>query len=346
MTAEPVSKPATVGALAQHLGVELGWGENAWPLHGVAGADDAQPDQLTFVETLAAATDLSRRAGAVLCLPVHAPRLRAYAKAGLLSPHPRLDFARALAWLKPRRPPAPGIDPRAAVDPSARIHATARIEAFAVVGVEAHVGPRARVAAGAYIGDGASVGADSVLGPHAVLAANCAVGARCWIGPGAVIGSEGFGYAAETPTEGGPRRHWSLPQQGRVRLEDDVRLGAHTCVDRATFGETVIGAGTKVDNLVQVGHNVRVGQGCLLVAQSGVAGSTILDDDAVLAAQAGVAGHLRVGRGAVVGPQSGAMRNVPDGESIMGTPAVPKRRFLREFVLRGRLQDFFRRNRT
>jgi UDP-3-O-[3-hydroxymyristoyl] glucosamine N-acyltransferase len=200
----------------------------------------------------------------------------------------------------------------------------------------AQVGPRVTLEAQCHLGVGARVGAESWLKPRVTLADYCVVGARCRIQSGAVIGSDGFGYE---PVEGRIER---IPQIGVVELEDDVEVGANTTLDRARFSRTVVGRGTKIDNLVQVAHNVRIGRQCLIAAQAGIAGSTVLGDGCVLGGQAGVSGHLRLGDRVKLGAQAGLFEDVPADGFMNGTPAMPFGLERRVAVLARRLPDLFK----
>jgi UDP-3-O-[3-hydroxymyristoyl] glucosamine N-acyltransferase len=232
--------------------------------------------------------------------------------------------------------------------PPAGIHATAVVAASAKVDPAAHVGPLcvigegAVVAAGAvlearcYVGARASVGADCWLKPGVIVGDYCILGARCRIQSGAVIGSDGFGYE---PVNGEIQR---IPQIGNVVLEDDVEVGANSTLDRARFSQTVVGRGTKIDNLVQIAHNVRIGRQCLITAQVGIAGSTTLGDHCVLGGQSGVAGHLTLGDRVKLGAQTGLFEDVPADGFMNGTPAVPFGLERRLVVLSRRLPDLFK----
>ena len=191
--------------------------------------------------------------------------------------------------------------------------------AFVTIERGAEVGARAVLHPGVFVGEQAQVGDDSVLHPNVTVYDRCIVGRRCILHAGAVVGSDGFGFAFNPA----PPEHVKVPQAGIARLEDDVELGACTCIDRATLGETVIGHGTKIDNLVQVAHNVTVGPFSLLCAQAGISGSTTLGQGVVLGGQAGVAGHLKIGALARIGAQAGVPQDVEGGASLMGTPTMP-----------------------
>ena len=220
------------------------------------------------------------------------------------------------------RPPA-GAHPSAIVADSARVGEGASIGACAVIGERCEVGERTVVGPGCVVGDDAVVGPDALLHPHVVVEARCRVGARCILHSGVVIGSDGFGFATVKGV------HAKVPQVGIVVVEDDVELGANVCVDRATLGETRICRGTKVDNLVQIAHNVKVGEHSLIVAQVGISGSTRLGHHVVMAGQSGAAGHLHLGDGSVVTAQAGVMADTPPGAWVSGMPARPQREWLR-----------------
>ena len=208
-------------------------------------------------------------------------------------PSPHLAFARILALFHPGPALERGVSPRAQVHPSARVDPSATVMAFAVVEAGAEVGARTVLWPGVYVGLEAQVGSDCVVHPSVVIRERCRVGNRVVLQPAAVVGSDGFGFAFDPS---GPS-HVKVPQIGIVRIEDDVEVGAGTCIDRATTGETVIGRGTKIDNLVQIAHNVRVGPLSILCAQVGVSGSTDLGAGVVLAGQVGVVGHVTIGDG-------------------------------------------------
>lgn len=230
----------------------------------------------------------------------------------------------------------PDAFPAAQIAPGAHVHADADIGKGCVIDAGAVV------QAGATIGEGTWIESNAVIGPGVVIGKKCRIGVNASVShamignavrlyPGVRVGQDGFGFAPD------PKGHVKVPQLGRVVIEDNVEIGANSCIDRGAGPDTVIGAGTWIDNLVQIGHNVRIGRGCILIAQSGVAGSTVLEDYAVLAAQAGVAGHLRIGMGARIGAQSGIMRDVPPGEEHLGSPSMPVKEFMRQFVALKRL---------
>jgi UDP-3-O-[3-hydroxymyristoyl] glucosamine N-acyltransferase len=213
---------------------------------------------------------------------------------------------------------------------------TASIGAFAVVEADASIGPRVRVGPLVYVGAGVEIGEASVLFPHVTIYHGCRLGARVVVHAGVVIGADGFGFIP------GADRHLKIPQVGIVIVEDDVEIGANSTIDRATLGETVIGRGTKIDNLVHVGHNVDVGERCLMAAQVGIGGSARVGRDVMLGGQAGVGDHVHVGDAAVVGGQSGAVQDVPGGQRVALTWARPATQAQRIWVAQAQLPDLLR----
>ena len=217
------------------------------------------------------------------------------------------------------------IAPSAVVADSAVIGEGSRIDANAVIGENVVLGKNARVFPNAVIGDGVVMGDDCIVGANASVS-HCMAGHKVYIYPGARIGQDGFGFHMSA------QGHTKIPQLGRVIIGNDVEIGANTCVDRGALGDTVIGDGSRLDNLIQVGHNVQTGRCCVLVAQVGVAGSTELGDFVVMGGQAGSAGHIKIGSGAKIAGQSGVMRDVPPMEEMMGSPAMPAKEFMRQFA--------------
>jgi UDP-3-O-[3-hydroxymyristoyl] glucosamine N-acyltransferase len=232
--------------------------------------------------------------------------------------------------------PAAGIHPSATIDPSAVVAETASIGALAYVGANARIGDRVVLHSHVVVEAFASVGEDSVLFNRAVVGMHCQIGARNRLHPGVVIGADGYGFA----TIG--EEHHRIPQVGNVITEEDVDIGANTVVDRARFGSTRIGRGTKIDNLVQIGHNVQLGRGCLIVAQVGISGSTHIGDFVIIGGQAGVAGHLNIGDKARIAGQSGVVKDVEAGAAYAGMPAIPFNQNQRLNVLVRRLPELFR----
>ena len=291
-------------------------------LVGVAALQAATPTHVSFLDNRRYADLLATTAaGAVIVHPDLADRVPPHT-AAIVTAEPYPAWARVAAFFHPPAPTRPGIHRTAVVEDGASVDATAEIGANAVIGTGATVGPRTRVGAGAVIGAHVQIGADCRIGAlcsisHAIL------GSRVNILPGARIGQEGFGFAVT------PEGFLTVPQLGRVVLEDDVEVGANSTIDRGSTLDTVLGAGTRLDNLVMIGHNVRTGRCCVVVAQAGISGSTVLGDFVTIAAQAGLTGHLRIGTKARIGAQAGVMGDVPGGADVVGSPAEPVRDFFR-----------------
>ncbi|HSF44189.1 MAG TPA: UDP-3-O-(3-hydroxymyristoyl)glucosamine N-acyltransferase [Thermoanaerobaculia bacterium] len=246
-------------------------------------------------------------------------------------------LSRLIAVFHPVEAREPGIHPTAVLEPGAEVDPSAHIGPYAVIGAGSRIGAGAAVHALAVVGRLCSVGERAVLYPHAVLYDGTEVGAGSLVHAGAVLGADGFGYATSRGV------HHKVPQVGRVVVGEDVEIGANSTIDRAMLGETRVGDGTKIDNLVQVGHNVEVGRHCILCGQAGIAGSTRLGDYVVLAGQAGVAGHIHLGDGAQVAAKSAALTSVEPKTQVAGIPAIPLRKWRRQAVLLARLETMSRR---
>ncbi|HZX97205.1 MAG TPA: UDP-3-O-(3-hydroxymyristoyl)glucosamine N-acyltransferase [Myxococcales bacterium] len=339
MAAEPTQ--LSLEDLARGIGAELR-GDGARSIRGVAPLESAGPGQLAFYANKRYRKQLlATRAAAVIVSAEDAEHVPEGA-ARVIAAVPYVAFAKASALFHRELVLEAGIQRGALVDEAAQVHATAAVSPGAYVGPGARVGARTTLHAGARVLDGATVGEGCVLWPGAVVREGCIVGDRVILQPNCVVGSDGFGFAFDLEGDGAGPMHRKVPQAGIVRIEDDVEVGACTCIDRATLGETVIGRGTKIDNLVQVAHNVRVGPLSLLVAQCGISGSTELGQGVILAGQVGVVGHLRIGDGARVGAQSGVSRDLEDGETVSGSPAIPHRDWLRLSAALPKIADLLR----
>lgn len=320
----------TLADLAARLGCQLE-GDGSIEVHRVASLEDAGAADVSFLSNSKYAALLpATRAAAVILDPttVGAPC------AVLRTSNPYLAMADAVELLTPPARPRPGVSPLAYVDASATVGADVAVAPFACIGARARIGARSIIEAHVVIGEGAEVGEDCHLHAHVSIRDHVTVGARVVIQDGAVIGSDGFGFARRADGS-----HRKIPQVGRVVIEDDVELGAHSAVDRPAIGETRIGRGTKIDNLVQVAHGVHVGRNVILAAQVGIAGSTILEDDVIMAGQSGATGHVHLGRGARVGAKSAVTKNVADGEHVAGIPAGDVTEWRAAVVLVRRLPD-------
>jgi UDP-3-O-[3-hydroxymyristoyl] glucosamine N-acyltransferase len=334
--------PRRLGELATHVGGELA-GDAGLLISGLNGLAEAAPGELSFYGNPRYRRQYeATQASAVLVGPDAEPR-EGVSLVRVANPH--LAFARLSSLFHPRPSYTAGVRPGAHVHAEARVHPEATVMAGATVEKNATVGARAVLYPGAYVGEGAGIGEDSLLYPNVTVREHCQVGARVILHASCVVGADGFGFAFNPEGESGPE-HYKVPQAGIVRIEDDVEVGACTTIDRATIGETVIGRGSKIDNLVQIAHNVKVGPLSLICAQAGVSGSAELGMGVVLAGQVGVVGHIRVGDMAKVGAQSGVAHDVEDGQVVSGSPAVPHREWLRSSAALGQLGDLLKEVRT
>jgi UDP-3-O-[3-hydroxymyristoyl] glucosamine N-acyltransferase len=289
---------------------------------GVSPLQTATRDQVSFLDNRRYTAALeATQAGAVIVHPDMLSRVPA-ATVAIVTSETYEGWARVARLFHPVPACAPGVHPSAVVNPTAVIHETAEIGPFCVIGAGAEIGAGCRIGPYVSIGDGVSLGEDCRIGSHASLS-HAMVGARVYIYPGARIGQEGFSFAN---TKQG---FLSIPQLGRVVIGDDVEVGANTTIDRGSVRDTVIGAGSRLDNLVQIGHNVRLGRCCVIVAQVGISGSTVLEDFVQVGGQAAMAGHLHIGRGAQIGAQAGVIADAPAGAILLGSPAQSRYSFLR-----------------
>jgi UDP-3-O-[3-hydroxymyristoyl] glucosamine N-acyltransferase len=320
---------ATLDDLARLVGGTV-HGDGKTVIRAVNGIREAGPGEITFLANSKYLPLLaSTKASAVILAdgtPAPIPALSVR--------NPDLAFAKVAEHLSggAQRPPA-GIHASAVVSKTATIGRNVTVGAGTVIEDGASVADNAVVHAQVYVGRDAVVGPDALIYPQVVIREKCRIGARVIVHSGTVIGSDGFGYATEKGV------HHKIPQVGIVVIEDDVELGANVTIDRARFGRTVIGRGSKIDNLVQIGHNVVLGQGCLLVAQAGVAGSTRLGNYVVLAGQAGVVGHLDIGDQAIVTAQTGITKDVPPKGVMSGSPAQDRRTHLKELAALSKLPE-------
>jgi UDP-3-O-[3-hydroxymyristoyl] glucosamine N-acyltransferase len=320
--------------IAAKIGGELiGSGEIV--ISGINSAERAREDELTFAENPKYFAAAEKSPAAAVIVSENAVTSKALVRVGNV----RAALARALAIFFPPEQPEPGIHPGAVIHPTAVIDASASIGPHSVIGAGARIGAKSVLLGGNHIGRDCVLGEEVWLYPNVVLYARTQVGDRVVIHAGTVIGSDGYGYVFDAG------RHAKLLQLGNVEIGPDVEIGSNASIDRAAFGSTKIGAGTKIDNLVHVAHNVVFGKHCLIMGQCGFAGSTELGDYTVIASQSGIAGHLKLGRQARVGAKSGVMRDVADGETVLGIPALPHKQTKRQWIAQQQLPEIIRRMR-
>ncbi|MCI0746796.1 MAG: UDP-3-O-(3-hydroxymyristoyl)glucosamine N-acyltransferase [Verrucomicrobia subdivision 3 bacterium] len=323
----------TAAEIAERVRGEV-LGDASTLISGIAPADAARPGDITFAENdrYFAAAEQSHAAAILVSGPFTSTK-----KVLIRVTNARIAMARLLPLFFPPERPAEGIHPSAVIDSSAQVDPTAHVGPNCVIGPRVRIGARSALMAGNYIGHDCRVGDDVCLHPNVLLYPRTVVGHRVIIHGSTVIGSDGYGYVLDEGV------HRKVLQLGNVVIHDDVEIGANAAIDRGALGSTVIGQGTKIDNLVHVAHNVAVGRHCLIMGQAGFAGSTRLGDYCVIASQSGIAGHLNLGRQATVGAKSGVMRDVPDGETVLGIPAMPDRQTKRGWIGIQQLPEMTRR---
>jgi len=315
-------------------------GDGALQIEGVAPLETAGPTQISFLSNkkYRRAFEASRAGAVIVERNADVPAGRTVLRSG----NAYLAFARISTAFHPPREALPEVSPLAVVHPTARVHPSAQVMPLACVGPGAVVGARTIVFPGAHVGEDSRIGEDCIVYHNVVIRERCTVGDRVILQPGVVLGSDGFGYALDMEGEGQGPRHYKVPQAGNVVVEDDVEIGANSCVDRATLGTTRIGRGAKLDNLVQIAHNVEVGPLSILAAQAGIAGSTKLGMGVVVWGQAGIVGHLTVGDRATVAAQAGVGHDVGPGERVAGSPATPDVQWARNSAVFNRLTEMRR----
>jgi len=323
----------TVSEIAERVRGEV-TGDGSVRLTGFSTTENARSGDLTFADK----EDffLAAEASAASAILVSGDFTSA-AKVLIRVRNARIAVARLLPLFYPPERPLPGIDPGARIAVSAQIDPTAHIGPGCVIGEGVQIGARSALLGGNHIGKGSRIPEDVLLFPNVVIYTETVIGNRVTIHAGTTVGSDGYGYVFD---EG---RHRKVLQVGNVVIHDDVEIGANCAIDRGALGSTVIGAGTKIDNLVHVAHNVVIGAHCLIMGQVGFAGSTQLGDYTVIASQSGIAGHLKLGKQATVGAKSGVMRDIPDGGTVLGIPAAPDKQAKRQWVAVQQLPEMIRR---
>lgn len=306
----------TLGELAELAEGTLD-GDSAMVVHGAKSLYAAGPGEIAFLDHARRVKVLEESLAGAFLVPADTPPI---GRPSIRVADPFPAFIRIAQKYQPEPPPRfSGVDSRAAVDDTAKLGPGVVVHPFAVIGYMAEIGAGTEIRAGAVIGSRCRIGAQCVIHPHAVLYDNCVLKDRVVVHAGAILGADGFGYKT------GQAGHAKVPQLGNVEIAEDCELGACTTIDRGTFGPTQIGLGTKIDNLVQVGHNCRIGKHNLLVSQTGIAGSCRTGDFVVIAGQVGLADHVNLAEGTVVGAKSGVMRDSKPGEHLLGVPARPER---------------------
>ena len=318
------TRPLSASEIAALTGGRL-VGPGTTTVAGIAPLERAGPGDLSFLAASRYVPYFQRTSASVVLIAPALEQSEGGPETRIIVPDPYAALLVVLPVLYPQAVWEPGVHPSAVVGRGATWQEPVEIGPNAVLGRGVQLGRNVRIGPGCVLGDGVAVGDDSQLYPGVTLYAGTALGKRVIVHSGAVIGSDGFGYI---PGKGG-ETHRKIPHVGRCLIGDDIEIGANTCIDRGSVDDTVIGSGTKIDNLVHIAHNVRIGARCLIMAQAGISGSCQVEDDVIIGGQAGLVDHLTVGRGARLLAQSGTIADVPAGATLFGTLARPLREYLR-----------------
>lgn len=337
----------TLGEISELLEGRLEGADPATEITAILPIQKSQPGAISFISNRKYIRELkTTKATAALVSSDVAQLPRADGLALVILDDPYMGFAKLLRHWTATPRIVTGVSERAFVDPSATLGADVNVGHFVTVEAGATVGDRCDLHPGAFVGRGASIGSDTILGPNSVVHHECQVGSHCHVYAGAVVGSDGFGFAPDL-VQG---LHLKIPQIGNTVIDDHVELGANVTIDRAAMGSTRVGRGTKIDNLVQMGHSASVGMGCFVVSQAGISGTSQVGNGVTIAGQAGIAGHVKVGDGAQIGAQSGVHSDVPPGGRMLGSPAIDGSKAKRSMAaykylpkLRHRVRDLERR---
>ena len=295
-------------------------GDGDVEISGVAAIEEARAGEITFIANPKYLANLSKTNASAVIVSKEVTQAD---KALLCVSHPKLAFAKILTLFSHEPYQPKGIDPNAWISPTAKLGKDLTLYPFVYIGDRCSIGDRVTLYPGVYVGEDASIGEDSILYPNVSVYSRTIIGNRVILHSGVAVGSDGFGYEKEG------RKNVKIPQVGRVEIEDDVEIGANTTIDRATFSKTVIRRGVKIDNLVQVAHNVVIGEDSLIVAQVGISGSTKIGSNVTLAGQVGVVPQVEIGDNVMVGAQAGVTHDLPANQGYLGSPALPHREFLR-----------------
>jgi UDP-3-O-[3-hydroxymyristoyl] glucosamine N-acyltransferase len=324
--------PFTAAEIAKHLQGEV-LGNASVVLNAFAPADRAQAGDLTFAEN----PEYFNRAEQSAASAIIVDEDFASKKILIRVPNARIGFAKALTLFFPDPILPASVHPTAVIAASAQVDPTAHVGPHCVIHDKVRIGARSILQGGNHIGAGCLLGDDANLFPNVTVYARTEIGNRVRIHAGTVIGSDGFGYVQDNGI------HRKVPQIGNVIIRDDVEIGSNVSIDRGALGPTLIGKGTKIDNLVQIGHNVTIGEHCLVISQVGIAGSTKIGNYVILAGQAGLAGHLKIGNRVTIAAQAGVMTSIEDGEKWLGSPAQPDRQAKRQMIAITHLPDLLKR---
>jgi len=326
--------PHTLGELAQFLTLRV-HGDEQVQISSVASIASARAGDLIFVEDPRHLSAAESSEGSAIVAGEFAIQST---KPLLFSPQPRLTFARAAAWLAQSQRPAPSIHPTAIIHANAELDPTVTVEERAVIREGVHIGAHTIIGAGCVVGPHVTIGRDCRIYPNVTVYPGTSLGDRVLVHAGAVLGSDGFGYVRDSTTG----RYEKFPQIGRLVLEDEVEIGANSTIDRGALDETRIRRGTKIDNLVHVGHNVLVGEDVVIAAQTGLSGSAVVENQVIIGGQVGIADHVRIEAGAILGAQSGIpSKKIIRGKGIVfwGTPARPIKDYLKDLATLARLSN-------
>ncbi len=308
-------------------------GDPTLEVRGVASLEEAGEGEITFLAELKNMRRLEKTRASAAIVPLSLP---SFSKPVIRTPNPYLAYAKIQAFFSCQRLSPRGIDPRSVIGEGVKIGEDVSIYPYVYIGDGSQIGDRVVLFPGVCLGESTRIGEGSILYANVAIMNRCVIGKRVIIHPGTIIGSDGFGFAREED------HYVKIPQVGIVQVDDDVEIGANCAIDRAAMGKTWIKRGVKTDNLVQIGHNVIIGENTLIVAQVGIAGSTQVGNQAALGGQVGVAGHLKIGDGVRVGGQAGVTQNVAAGQVVSGTPAFAHREWLKASVVFPRLPDIKR----
>jgi len=327
--------PFTAAEIASHIGGEV-LGDPSIQLNAFALPETARAGDLVFAETDGYVARAEKSAASAILLD-ETLAASSNTKVLIRVANPRVAFAKMLALFFPPARFEPGIHPTAVIATSATIDASVYIGPWCVVGERVRMGARSVLQCANYVGADSTIGEDANLYPSVTVYPRSQIGKRVIIHSGTVVGSDGYGYVLDQGT------HRKIPQIGNAIIHDDVEIGANVTIDCGALGSTIIGKGTKIDNLVQIGHNVVVGEHCIIISQVGIAGSTKIGNYTTLAGQAGIVGHIKIGNQVTVGAQAGVTNDIPDGEKCVGSPAMPLREMKRVWAASYRLPELLQR---